>query len=133
MKNKKLSASGGKSKKSIKKSLRKKTRLKKKLLLKKQPRSKKLLDKKEVLLPRIESMTRDEKIETLLRRGRTRGFVTYSEILRYFPTIEEEISVLENLYARFEEENIEVLETKAFLNVDEPKAVVAKPKAAKKS
>src|SRR3989344_2802449 len=54
-------------------------------------------------------------IQALLKRGKERGFVTYSEILYYFPTIEEDIVLLEDLYARLEKENIQVLETKEFI------------------
>ena len=54
-------------------------------------------------------------ISALLKRGKDRGFVTYSEILYYFPTIEEDIVLLEDLYARFEKENIQILETKEFI------------------
>lgn len=59
--------------------------------------------------------TIEAKIDLLLKRGRERGFVTYSEILYYFPTIEENIILLEDLYDRFGRENIEVLETKEFI------------------
>ncbi len=69
----------------------------------------------------VESMTNEAKIETLLKRGKNRGFVTYAEIIYYFPNIEEEISIIEDLYARFETENIEVLETRELLNVQEEK------------
>lgn len=54
-------------------------------------------------------------IAALLKRGKDRGFVTYSEILYYFPTIEEDIILLEDLYARFEKENVQILETKEFI------------------
>ncbi len=57
----------------------------------------------------------EQKIEALLKRGRERGFVTYSEILYYFPAIEDDIILLENLYERFEKDSIEVLETKEFI------------------
>ncbi len=57
-----------------------------------------------------------QKIDALLKRGRERGFVTYSEILYYFPTIEEDIMLLEDLYARLEKENIQILESKEFLD-----------------
>ncbi len=59
-------------------------------------------------------------IMSLLKRGRERGFVTYSEILYYFPTIEDDVMLLEDLYAKLEQENIEVLETREFLE-EEPK------------
>ena len=57
----------------------------------------------------------EENIRALLARGRDRGFVTYSEILYYFPSIEEDILLLEDLYERFEREHIEVLEAKEFI------------------
>ena len=61
----------------------------------------------------------EEKIQQLLKRGRERGFITYSEILYYFPTIEEDIMLLEDLYARLEAENIDILESKEFIDQDE--------------
>lgn len=61
----------------------------------------------------------ETKIHNLLKRGRDRGFVTYSEILSMFPTVEEDISLLEHLYGRFEDANIEVLETKELIEVPE--------------
>ena len=62
----------------------------------------------------------EEKIQALLSRGRERGFVTYSEILYYFPAIEDDLLLLEDIYERFERENIEVLETKTFIAEGEP-------------
>ena len=63
-------------------------------------------------------------VQALLKRGKERGFVTYSEILYYFPTIEEDIVMLEDLYGRLEKENIQVLETKEF--IEEVKAAESK-------
>lgn len=60
----------------------------------------------------------EKSIQSLLKRGRERGFVTYSEILYYFPTIEDDVLLLEDLYAKLEQENIQVLETREF--IDEP-------------
>ncbi len=57
----------------------------------------------------------EENIAALLGRGRDRGFVTYSEILYYFPAIEDDVLLLEDLYERFEREHIEVLEAKEFI------------------
>ena len=39
----------------------------------------------------------DEKLEQILRKGRAKGFVTFSEILYFFPNIEDSISELEDL------------------------------------
>lgn len=66
----------------------------------------------------------EQKISALLKRGRERGFVTYSEILYYFPTIEEDILLLEDLYGRFEKENIEILESKEFIEEAKPDAII---------
>ena len=39
-------------------------------------------------------------IGELIERGRPRGFVTDNEILYYFPKIEEDVSLLEEIYDR---------------------------------
>jgi len=87
--------------------------------IKKASRGKKLTPSAEELAVKsAEAKEAEEKIQQLLKRGRERGFVTYSEILYYFPTIEEEIMLLEDLYERLEKENIEVLESKEFIEED---------------
>ncbi|HEY4517125.1 MAG TPA: sigma-70 family RNA polymerase sigma factor [Candidatus Paceibacterota bacterium] len=50
------------------------------------------------------------KVEGLIRLGRERGYVTYDEILREFPTIEENVLLLEEMYERFGSAGIDVLE-----------------------
>ncbi|MEK7082530.1 MAG: sigma-70 family RNA polymerase sigma factor [Patescibacteria group bacterium] len=50
-----------------------------------------------------------------MKRGKERGFVTYAEILYYFPTIEDNIILLEDLYARLEADNIDILESREFI------------------
>ncbi len=49
-----------------------------------------------------------ERLEELVRRGQGRGFVTDSEVLNYFPQIEENLSFLEEVYSRLEKEGIKV-------------------------
>ncbi len=70
----------------------------------------------------------EEKIRLIMKRGKERGFITYSEILYYFPTIEDNIILLEDLYARLEAENIDILESREFIEEETPK----KAKATKK-
>ncbi len=53
---------------------------------------------------------REEKVKKLLAKGKGRGFVTYDEILKEFPTIEEDITFLDDLYKRFQGMGIDVLE-----------------------
>ena len=53
---------------------------------------------------------RTSKVEKLLLKGKERGFVTYDEILKEFPTIEEDIAFLDELYGKFQSSGIDVLE-----------------------
>jgi len=71
-----------------------------------------------------EKTTIEAKIEALLKRGRERGFVTYTEILGSFPNIEDDISFLEELYRKFEDASIDVLEAKELIEVPEEGAKV---------
>ncbi|MEK7114386.1 MAG: RNA polymerase sigma factor region1.1 domain-containing protein, partial [Patescibacteria group bacterium] len=48
--------------------------------------------------------------ETLIEKGKERGYVTYSEILKSFPHIEDDVSFLESLYERFSVAGVDVLE-----------------------
>ncbi|MFA5998286.1 MAG: sigma-70 family RNA polymerase sigma factor [Candidatus Paceibacterota bacterium] len=48
--------------------------------------------------------------ETLIEKGKERGYVTYSEILKSFPHVEDDVSFLESLYERFAIAGVDVLE-----------------------
>jgi RNA polymerase primary sigma factor len=48
--------------------------------------------------------------EQLIEKGKDRGYVTYSEILKSFPHIEDDVSFLESLYERFSIAGVDVLE-----------------------
>ena len=48
--------------------------------------------------------------ETLIEKGKERGYVTYSEILKSFPHVESDINFLESLYERFAIAGVDVLE-----------------------
>lgn len=61
---------------------------------------------------------RESRAERLILRGKERGFVTYDEILKEFPTIEDDIVFLDSLYFRFEEGGIDVLEGGKLLDAD---------------
>ena len=50
------------------------------------------------------------KMEILLTKGKQRGFVTYDEILKEFPTIEDSVSSLDELYERITTMGVDVLE-----------------------
>lgn len=48
--------------------------------------------------------------EALIEKGKERGYVTYSEILKSFPHVEGDIGFLESLYERFSIAGVDVLE-----------------------
>ncbi len=51
-----------------------------------------------------------DKVSALIILGKERGYITYDEILREFPTIEEDVSLLEEMYEKFSTAGIDVLE-----------------------
>jgi len=55
------------------------------------------------------------KAENLLAKGKERGYVTYNEILKEFPTIEKNVMFLEELYERLSSSGIDVLESGGML------------------
>src|SRR6185436_16486191 len=52
----------------------------------------------------------DARTERLINKGKERGFITYDEILKEFPTVEDDISFLDALYEKFAIASIDVLE-----------------------
>lgn len=56
--------------------------------------------------------------EGLVEKGRKRGFITYDEILKTFPDIENNILFLDELYEKFAAASIDVLEGGNLLNLD---------------
>jgi RNA polymerase primary sigma factor len=61
----------------------------------------------------------EDKLSQLIKRGKEKGFVTFSEILYFFPEVEEDVEGLEKLYEKLEEEGIKILEAKEFLVPEE--------------
>lgn len=70
-----------------------------------------------------ESMTFDKAVKVLVERGRSRGFVTYSEIATFIPKIEKDINLLNKVFDELEKENITVSEEKIFENKPEEEQV----------
>ncbi|MGC9605143.1 MAG: sigma-70 family RNA polymerase sigma factor [Minisyncoccia bacterium] len=63
----------------------------------------------------------EAKAAALIQKGRNRGFVTYDEILKEFPQIENDISFLDDLYSRLSGANVDVLEGGGLLEIEELK------------
>jgi len=98
-----LKGSGRKTRKIIKRKTQKKKLTK---ILKKLTRA----EKKEQEMNRIS--------DQLIEKGRKRGFITYDEILKVFPNIENNILFLDELYDKFTQASIDVLEGGNLLDLD---------------
>jgi RNA polymerase primary sigma factor len=83
--------------------------------------------KKKITARKKERIFPQEKIEALIKKGKERGFVTFSEILYFFPQVEKNLEGLESLYEILEKNGIEVKEAKEFLEVEK---IAEKPKKA---
>ena len=117
-KNKRLSKIKNKTfkkKKTVKKAVKK--------IIKKKHKTK--LNKKKNLKISKKSTGSEKKIEVLARlsnelveKGRKRGFITYDEILKTIPDIENNILFLDELYEKFAIAGIDILEGGNLLNLD---------------
>ena len=56
------------------------------------------------------SLQKSFSAEHLIEKGKERGYVTYSEILKSFPHVEDDVNFLESLYERFAIAGVDVLE-----------------------
>lgn len=107
-------------KKAVKKTIKKVAKKAPKKAIKKAP-------VKKVKTPAQKAKARSEKKEEalalkkqeLINKGKGRGFITYDEILKEFPSIEQNISFLDELYEDLSVLGIDVLEGGNLLNLDE--------------
>jgi RNA polymerase primary sigma factor len=77
---------------------------------------------KEVVKKLTSAERKQEELElkknSLIEKGKKRGFITYDEILKAFPDIENNILFLDDLYESFGVAGIDVLEGGNLLNLD---------------
>ncbi len=69
--------------------------------------------------PRKRLVVVSEKLNELIAKAETRGFVTFNEILNSFPEIENDIKGLEKLYDILEKKGIKVKQVREFLRIDD--------------
>jgi len=117
------------SKKKVKKILKKITKKEKSKKTKRTKRVKKVKNQKEIKEKRTKKerpvkIFPPEKVEKLVKKGKTRGFVTFSELLYTFPEMEKDLEGLEELYRNLEDQGIEIKKSREFLDV---KGVKSKP------
>ena len=72
-------------------------------------------------LPKVSKKAKDmiDKSSKLIARGKEKGFITYDEILREFPNIENDIVFLDDLYMKLSESGIDNLESGGMLEFNE--------------
>jgi len=80
--------------------------------------------KKKVLSKKAKEL--ETKRNRLLSKGKDRGYVTYDEILKEFPKIEEDIIFLDDLYSNFTIAGVDVLEGGGLLNFQEDESHLKK-------
>lgn len=114
VKKKAKKATKKKVKRVAKKKVAKKKTAKKKVAKKKAPAKKKAAKKKVKKVAKKKSSKKAEeqkkKLQKVLDLGKERGFITYDQIIKEFPTIEDDILFLEELYEEFNVAGIDILE-----------------------
>ena len=106
-------------KKAVKKAVKKKAK-------KTVKKVKKTAKPKKTTKPRKKKNSFDEKADALVKKGRDRGFITYDELLKEFPNIEEDIISLDELYAKFSDHKIDVLDSGGLLDAGEEEVLSKK-------
>ncbi len=74
-----------------------------------------------------------KKASELLQMGRDRGYVTYDEILKYFPAIEKDVPFLEDFYEKLSIANIDVLQSGGLLGSTKEEELLAAKNAYKRN
>jgi RNA polymerase primary sigma factor len=89
----------------------------KKVVVKKEKKEKKMAPPPKKTMSK-ERKALEHKLSSLLTKGRDRGFVTYDEILRVFPEIENNIDFLDEVYERMGVMGVDILESGGLLNAE---------------
>lgn len=74
----------------------------------------------------------EEKAQLLILKGRGRGFITYNEILKEFPAVEQDVIFLDTLYEKLGDAGVDILESGGLLQM-EPEEVLTHKKYTYKS
>jgi RNA polymerase primary sigma factor len=99
------------------------TSVKKEKPIKMAPPPKKTLSKERKVL--------EAKMNQLIQKGRDRGFITYDEILKTFPEIENNIDFLDELYEKVADSGVDIMESGGLLDATPDEDYVA-PGASKR-
>ena len=110
--------------------------VKKKVVIKKVG-AKKILVKKKTA-SKVAKLSKADQIQenkavVLLAIGRGRGYITYDEILKEFPTIEKDVEFLEDLYERLATASIDVIGGGGMLGNNDPEPLLDRKNVYKRS
>ena len=85
-------------------------------VLKKTVKAAKVVSNKKIkpVVSKLEKQNED-KAQVLITKAREKGYITYDEILKVFPTIENSVELLESIYERLATADIDVLESGGML------------------
>ncbi len=103
-------------KKAVKKEVKKVVKIVKKIVVKA-----KVVKKEVKKVVKLSASKKHEEAEkkaiALIAKGKERGFITYDEILKSFPTVEDDVVFLDSLYERLSSAGIDILEGGGFLDI----------------
>ena len=91
--------------------------------MKKTPKKATKKEAKKVTVKRkkkVISVISPERLDELIKKGKTRGFITFGEILNFFTNIEDNIMELDSMFEKLEQLSIEVKESRGYLDTTEP-------------
>ena len=77
--------------------------------------------KKKDKFQKLEADLKERYLSELLRKGQTKGFITETEILAYFPRIEEDWNLLEKLFDLCYQRGIKIVRSKEYLEITDKK------------
>lgn len=82
-------------------------------------KTKKVVEKKNKVSADKKALDLETKSNLIVEKGKKRGFITYDEIIKIFPDIEENVLFLDELYDKLTVAGIDVLEGGNLLDIDE--------------
>lgn len=68
----------------------------------------------------------EEKASALILKGRARGFITYNEILKEFPQVEQDVIFLDTLYEKLGDAGVDILESGGLLDLEHDEVLTHK-------
>jgi len=108
------------------KKIKKQKTIRKRKIQKKHAKQKRAKGKKALRHAQGRVKITQEQIDTILKKGEERGFITTSEILYVIPNIENNVDELERMYDVLRERGVELREPREFLEVKSKKEKKAK-------